>query len=499
MKFCSNLSGSLVIWPDKVGFCCVRDNVPLVARSDFSLETFFSVRNALIRGLEDTEISVADYDKHGLPSGDVHPCHGCNRIVDDEENVVTQFSQWKLKNLDIIAPNGCNAKCDYCAIYMVENYPAYAPDQFPETVVEQQTLGVLVSNADVINYLYSTDIVNSESKVLFSGGEPSTHRETMLILEGVTQRGIHSTVLTNAIRFSDVIENSLADGNCKVIVNLDSGDKDSYLKIKGVDKFDQVLRNITQYINAYSGQEGDSFLELRYIIYSKNNSKCIVDRFIQCVLDLKVRHVCISLNYFEGDDKLQDLTSDTMDSLGYFIYRLNQVGVYHVRLDNVTEDLLPQLYDICLRIAKSDITSTLKGKSEFELGVYIQSLLLKTLPISFLREHFKRLIMDTMQYSDKIALFGSGGIGQVVAEIMLNNGRPPKAILDNYSNNSDYKGIPIVKPSNEILQRGVEVVLVCSSVYHKQIFQELIADSNFDGIKIIDPFTITSQIFSFQG
>jgi len=495
MKFCSNLSSSLVIWPDKVGFCCVRDNVPLMARSDFSLETLFSVRTALIEGLADTEKPVDEYQRYGLLSDNAHPCHGCNRIIDDEETIATQFTDWKLRNLDIIAPNGCNAKCDYCAIYMVENYPAYAPDQFPETVVEEQASGALVSNTDIIDYLYSQDIVDLQSKILFSGGEPSTHRETMRILAEVTRRGLHSTVLTNAIRFSDVIENSLEDGHCKVIVNLDSGDQESYLKIKGVDKFEQVLSNVAQYINAYSSQKGSSFLELRYIVYSKNNSKLLVDKFIDCAVDLKVDHVCISLNYFEGDDKLQDLTNETMDSFGYFIYRLDQVGIKHIRLDNVTEEILQKLYGICLRIASVDKHSSLKDKSEFELEEYVQSLLLKILPISFLRQHFKNVIEDTMKISSNIALFGNGGIGQLVSEIMLNNKQRPTVILDNNVKASSYKGIPIVKPTDKEQITGFESVLICSSVYHQQISDELLTNPLFEGINIIDPFMVASRIF----
>jgi len=112
-----------------------------------------------------------------------------------------------------------------------------------------------------------------------------------------------------------------------------------------------------------------------------------------------------------------------------------------------------------------------------------------------LRQHFKNVIEDTMKISSNIALFGNGGIGQLVSEIMLNNKQRPTVILDNNVKASSYKGIPIVKPTDKEQITGFESVLICSSVYHQQISDELLTNPLFEGINIIDPFMVASRIF----
>lgn len=500
MKLCKKLLSEQVFWKDTVGFCCARAEVPMIPRSSYTLDKMLKVRNALIKGLNDTSFSVKEYDELGIKAQDgyegVHPCSGCSYIEEVKPNSkkAIKLEKWKITQVGLIAPNGCNAKCDYCACYNDDNieFPlrVKTEDSIPPIVLvsDGSKGGPLSSNRNVIETLILEKYIDINTGILFSGGEPSTHRETMEILEMVSGKGFRTTVLTNAIQFSEEIKKSLESGGCKVIVDIDSGDRDSYKLIKGVDKFDIVLENISRYMSAYNGLNNGSFLELKYIIYSKNNSLKIINKYIDIALQLGVKFMCVAFNHNEVEGRGDVRTEKTINMMGYLIYKLDKLGFINIRIDKVDSTLLKKIDQACYRAFVDDIKFLPDSNSIKGLKNYTEVLRVRTFPLDSIKPDLISLINNIAMCTKNIALYGCGEFGYMLSKIMIERGVTPKVIFDkkpvqlNFPNN-----VPVVHVKDAAMY-DIDKIIICSSIYHTQIYQELSECNEFEGIKVIDPF-----------
>jgi MoaA/NifB/PqqE/SkfB family radical SAM enzyme len=133
-------------------------------------------------------------------------------------------------NLDAYAE--CNLRCQFCA------GQRYLRNHRQE-VGEMRKLPTEYC-------LRLVDFLDKWGKVsicLSGGGEPSLHEGMPLIINRAKDRGIESSFVTNMVKISDELANSLM--NCRwVAMSVDSADRETYKIVKGADKFDDVTYNI---------------------------------------------------------------------------------------------------------------------------------------------------------------------------------------------------------------------------------------------------------------
>ena len=320
-------------------------------------------------------------------------------------------------------------------------------------------------------------------EILFSGGEPAIHKQSMNILSILTQRRQSVHILTNAIRFAPEIETALNAGNCKVTVNIDSGNSDSYRLIKGVDKFDDVMGNIDQYVKV---AEGKHYFELRYIVYDKNNAQSNINGFCEICIEHKIKNVAVSFNYNEGGGKQVKVSDNSIHAMAFLIRRLEIVGI-HVRKDYM---LLSELERLSIAYAelilptfhrKTKKTSIIRNVAcGFRLSTF-------ELESPILKRYLTKILKTVLKHTKNFAFFGCGNSAEYIYEIILQSGlKTPSVILDN--NPRPFKfGIPVINPT-ETKQYCLDTIFLCSNVYHYQIYYQLKDNPTFKEIKIIDPF-----------
>ncbi|MCB5189672.1 radical SAM protein [Methylobacillus arboreus] len=147
----------------------------------------------------------------------------------------------------------CNSRCAMCSSYTIKPLPG-------EMTTEQ-----------VIDTLNKLKKHNSNIKISFVGGEPTLRPDFDLILGHCNKLNIIFTIVTNGIILNEnKAENILLHKPFAVHVSLDSLDKDTYKKIRGVDRVESVKTNINILIQIAKKLRSKTFIGIKTVITSEN-------------------------------------------------------------------------------------------------------------------------------------------------------------------------------------------------------------------------------------
>jgi len=479
MRFCLALNGSLCIEGDSVVFCCVakqsRPGLPWNPETELPVERIRQIREALIKGLNgDLDQPIQEYLNYGLPNiNKGHPCKGCRYITLSTEEFSSPATD-KINNfLNLLGFTCCNAKCTYCTLSSKQNW---------------QKIDTGINKG--LNFLLDTGAVSKTCQIWFSNGEPTISNETMKTLSRVISDGYSVLVNTNAICFSPEIEKALACGGAQVQVSLDSYDRESYLAIKGVDKFQDVVENIDKYIAA---TKKGSIFYLKYIVHSKNNSRNDVNSFVDFCVKHEIRNVSVSGNALEGDaapgwDNV-DSDRQTLKSYGYLIAKLELQGI---AVNSVFEHLTEteQLH------AKREYAHAIIDLLELDRHdpnklvdavIYGFELARLTIDDATLVRHFRKLLLKTKIKFKNIAIFGMGAHARwITKEMEKLDIQPIVGIDNNPAKNKTYK-FPVISPV-DIASYPIDVIVISSNAYHINIYSYLKRSLNCENIEIVNPY-----------
>ena len=141
--------------------------------------------------------------------------------------------------------------------------------------------------------------IDNNCDIHIGGGEPTLHCEFPKIIDLFVDR-LNATmkIYSSGIIYSDAILKALKSNRCILSISLDSGNKELYKKIKNVDKFDEVVQNISKYCNSLEIKERELFVEMKYVILPDiNDSEEYVLEFLNLVKKLGAPSVRCDINW----------------------------------------------------------------------------------------------------------------------------------------------------------------------------------------------------------
>ena len=149
----------------------------------------------------------------------------------------------------------CNCDCSYC-------YTAKNKKKFQEL----KTYNVL----PIIKDMYKKNILKHGGQIGFGGGEPVILPEFDKLVDFLIKKKFKViTVPSSGIKFSKILAKGIHSRQVFVFVSLDSSSPETYKKIKRVDKYNEVCKNIIKYAKAqptnYYG------IMTKYIIIPRQN------------------------------------------------------------------------------------------------------------------------------------------------------------------------------------------------------------------------------------
>ena len=171
----------------------------------------------------------------------------------------------KIHKITVFNWKHCNAACFYCSVH----------SDFYDGVKKSDDYDSL----PIVQKLIEQDRLTHDSFVAFMGGEPTMLEEFPQILKLLIEQNCRLEVLTNGIKYEPMIGEMLnADNHNTICISLDCGSKESYKKIKRVDKFDEVIQTIKKYIDGTKDKANR--IKIKYIIFPNvNDNKKEIDLF----------------------------------------------------------------------------------------------------------------------------------------------------------------------------------------------------------------------------
>jgi|GEM_PF-2403625 len=246
---CEWLESGILFGAAGVHGCCVGHHenrgwpllLPGYQGGELPVETILEARRAIVEANQRPE--------H-------HPsCEGCGALV---------RRKWKPRkySFDIVGISHftkCNVKCYYC--YTLKEGFRHVEKPF--------------KLLPVLEKMFAEGHLDPKGQSHWGGGEPTTLREFNPMFTLLASKGHFQFLNTNAVILSKTVLDWLPRIGAQVTVSIDAASRETYRKIKGVDAFDRVWRNVAEYaaaggervvckmvINKYNYHEVIPFMDL---------------------------------------------------------------------------------------------------------------------------------------------------------------------------------------------------------------------------------------------
>lgn len=248
-----------------------------------ALVSNLSNKDSILDFINQKKIIINQLKKGQIP----RECQNCVHLSLYEKN-----KNFKIEKITLNHYTQCNCACIYCT----------QGNRDLEKIKEDEKKPVIYDVLKFINELYDNDLIDKEKLYIdFQGGNISCLKNHEEIINNFLKRGVGTIYIpTNNIIYMPIIEKLLQMKKGELCTALDSGTKETYLRIKQVDKFEKSIENIRQYIN----KAGNDSIIIKYIIVNGYNDN--IDefkKFMEIMIDLNVKIIVIDIDYRDIIDK----------------------------------------------------------------------------------------------------------------------------------------------------------------------------------------------------
>lgn len=200
----------------------------------------------------------------------IYDCEGCYHLCKYDYKNERKISEFHFSHCRI-----CNAKCIYCSKEYssdIQNYSTYP----------------------VIKDLIDKGYYKAGGEATLQGGEPTLMQDFEKLVDLFYKNGTKIRVHSSAIKYSDTIEEALKNDKGSIVISLDSATQNVYKKIKRVDAFNAVCKNIQKYILG-AGEYSKNVIIKYVIVPGYNDSISEIDKFFKLMTKLKVKKIAVDL------------------------------------------------------------------------------------------------------------------------------------------------------------------------------------------------------------
>ncbi len=280
--WCRQLNNNLAFYPHKMEICCSGFQGPVLLEEfsdgeEINWEEIIAKKRELIKRFAQGDI--------------LEKCKGCYELRD---GTPPPHENAKFKKLILNHYTHCNCKCVYCARLK------YYTRDFTEKPQAPEKYHLL----PILKQIYNLgENVCQNSMILdFQGGDLGVLDEFEDIIKFLLENNFWDLFFTtNNIVYQPLIAQCLAIGKGKIITSVDSGCRETYQKVKKVDKFDAVIENLKKYLEIPNAAE--EILVSYIVVRNINDNVEEVEKFLNLMKEIGIKRVRFEIDYneFWGD------------------------------------------------------------------------------------------------------------------------------------------------------------------------------------------------------
>ena len=240
-----------------------------------------------------------------MKKGKVIPqCKNCIYLEEkewDNENYITymNFNNWVT----------CNEHCIYCDL-----------NDWGGPKTKQYNIYKAIEDMAEKGYL------RKGGHITIAGGEPCSAPEFNDLIKLFIKYDLSNIrILTNATLYSPIVEQGIKEGRINIAVSVDSGTKETFLKIKRRDFYDKVWENLRKY--AQVQPQGDR-VKTKYIVIPEiNDNKEEINAWINKSKETGIKHLTLDLEMMYYDANKNNIPQYLYDLFEYTIKEIKSQGL----------------------------------------------------------------------------------------------------------------------------------------------------------------------------
>lgn len=222
------------------------------------------------------------------------------------------FQKQKIRTLVFGGASPCNFKCCYCS-QRQENY-----------ILERSTMhSPYAVFMDMVDALEREGLIDEDTVVKIGSGEYTANQNGERLVDRVKR---YPTIfLTNAFIYSPATAKTLEHAGL-ILCSIDSGTRDTFKKIKGVDGFERVVTNLQEY-----ARHGAVYL--KYILISGvNDSEADLEGFFKLADKIAIRVDVVREVYMNPNEIY---TNQTLIFIARFVKHFRERGILNMPPESI--------------------------------------------------------------------------------------------------------------------------------------------------------------------
>lgn len=214
-------------------------------------------------------------------------CRECYMLREDTNGEIDKDFPKELDHIYIGHWYHCNCGCVYCSNRMITNLK----------ITKNSKKSDYYDLLPTVKYLCKEGYIGKNTRVTTLGGDPAVLSEYDKIMsELLKYTDGHVIILSSGIKFSDTIYKVLKKGNAELIISVDSGTPELFKKIKQVNEFNNVIKNVKKYMKANPNNRNSVYI--KYILVDGLNDNIDdLNRFVDVARKIGINKLYLNVDF----------------------------------------------------------------------------------------------------------------------------------------------------------------------------------------------------------
>lgn len=223
-------------------------------------------------------------------------CDGCYSLREEEWGETDNNDYISYINFNHWSQ--CNSNCIYCNV------------QSTKPKIQKQIF-------ESIKELIDSGRFRNNGEITFQGGEPTVLKDFEKLVKFFIKQKSKIRIHSSGILFSRAIRDGLKQGIITVVISPDSATKETYKKVKRVDKFNKVWDNIKHYRKGLKDDKA-KLVKVKFIIIPGiNDTAEEINEFLNKIKLYDIKSIIVDFEYTYANRNLNHLSPHVYMLLDY--------------------------------------------------------------------------------------------------------------------------------------------------------------------------------------